>query len=191
MESVAIATVVSERSHAIEDEALAARCATTNTLITADCAAAVERIARRIHVASPCAAFPFVQLAAAALPVGAAELMETCVVLLDAARSGSVLLSDVEDMAAIVQDRWIETVTCLQASRDPSSRVRLIAGTTTSLRHRVTNGAFSERLFYRLNVIHVVAKNGVEETTRRDEAAERLDAMAVQPYDVRRSLRVQ
>jgi DNA-binding NtrC family response regulator len=189
MESVAIAEVVSERSQAIEDEALAARCATTNTLITADCAAAVERIARRIHMASPCVASPFVKLDAAALPIGAAALMETCVDLLDAARSGSVLLSEVERMPAIVQDRWIETVTCLQASRDPSWRVRLIAGTTTSLRDRVTNGTFSERLFYWLNVIHVVAKNGA--TTRRGEAAERLDAMPVQRCDVRRSLRLQ
>ena len=68
MEAVAIAKVVSERSQAIEDEALAARCATTNVLITADCAAAVVRIARRIQATGTRAASPFVHMAAAALP---------------------------------------------------------------------------------------------------------------------------
>ena len=74
MEAVAIAKVVSERSQAIEDEALAARCATTNVLITADCAAAVVRIARRIHATGTRAASPFVHMAAAALPVDPAVL---------------------------------------------------------------------------------------------------------------------
>jgi transcriptional regulator of acetoin/glycerol metabolism len=36
-------------------------------------------------------------------------------------------------------------------------RVRLISGTTTSLLDRVAAGTFSERLFYRLNIIHLLA----------------------------------
>jgi Sigma-54 interaction domain len=46
--------------------------------------------------------------------------------------------------------------------------VRLMAGTTVSLRERIADGAFSERLFYRLNIIHVT--KGVR--TRRNSAQE-------------------
>jgi DNA-binding NtrC family response regulator len=153
-------TVVHDRNHAVEDEALAARCAATTILITADCAAAVERLARRIHAASACAASPFVHVAAAALPIDAAGLTEMCADLLHTARSGSLLLTDVEHMPAIVQNGLIETVSFLQAAREPTCRVRLMAGTTTILHERVGDGTFCQRLFYQLNVIHVVAKNG-------------------------------
>jgi DNA-binding NtrC family response regulator len=37
--------------------------------------------------------------------------------------------------------------------------VRLIFGTTVSLLDRVTAGTFSDRLFYRLNVIHLTARD--------------------------------
>ncbi len=33
-----------------------------------------------------------------------------------------------------------------------------MAGTTVSLSERIEDGTFSERLFYRLNIIHVVMK---------------------------------
>ena len=146
---------------AIQDEALAARCAATAILITAECAAAVEHLARRIHAASARAASPFEHVAAATLPVDRAALTETCEALLATARNGSLLLSDVEQMPAIVQDRLIETFACLQAARAPACRVRLIAGTTAILHERVAGGTFSERLFYQLNIIHVVANGEV------------------------------
>jgi transcriptional regulator of aromatic amino acid metabolism len=44
----------------------------------------------------------------------------------------------------------------VQSIRDPSVAVRLMAGTTVSIRDRIADGAFSERLFYRLNIIHVL-----------------------------------
>jgi DNA-binding NtrC family response regulator len=146
----------SERNQASEDEALAAQCAATTLLTTALSAADVETLARRIHAASARAAFPFVRVAAATLPGDAARLTDTCADLLAAASGGSLLLTDVEHMPAIAQD---ETVTRLQATREPSCRVRRIAGTTASLRERVADGTFSERLFYQLNIIHVVARN--------------------------------
>ena len=57
--------------------------------------------------------------------------------------------------------RLIETFACLQAARAPACRVRLIAGTTAILHERVAGGTFSERLFYQLNIIHVVANGEV------------------------------
>lgn len=161
METVAIADVVHERTHAIEDVALAARCAATTILITAEHAAAVEDLARRIHAASDRAALPLRLVAAATLPIDTAVLTETCAALLDAARGGSLLLTDVEHLPAKVQGRLIGTFASLQAAREPTDRVRLMAGTTTSLYERIFDGSFCERLFYQLNIIHVVLANDV------------------------------
>jgi DNA-binding NtrC family response regulator len=154
----AISDVVHEPNHALEDEALAARNAATTILITAECAAAVERLARRIHAASDRAASPFEHVAAATLPIDAAALTETCAALLATARGGSLLLTDVEHMPALVQNRLIETFAGLQAACVPACPVRLIAGTTTILYEGISDGTFSEQLFYRLNIIHVVGK---------------------------------
>jgi DNA-binding NtrC family response regulator len=148
-------------NNVMNDEALAAGCATTTVLVTARCGAAVEHLARGIHAASARAASPFAIVAAATLPIDAGMLKKTCAQLLDTARGGSLLLADVEHVPATVQDRLIETFDGLQAARDPGCRVRLIAGTTTVLHERISQGIFSERLFYRLNVIHVVAGSDV------------------------------
>jgi DNA-binding NtrC family response regulator len=80
----------------------------------------------------------------------------TCAGLIDAAAGGTLLLTAVEEMPASTQDRFIETFAQLQSIRDPSVAVRLMAGTTVSLRNRIAEGAFSESLFYRLNIIHVL-----------------------------------
>ena len=102
------------------------------------------------------AAFPFVLVAAARLPIDAAVLVETCAGLLDTAQGGSLLLTDVEQMPPMVQDRFMDTLARLQAVLDRTGRVRLMAGTTTSLYERIAGGTFSERLFYRLNIVHVI-----------------------------------
>lgn len=165
MEAVAVhvADFGYEQDSAIEDVALAARWARASILITADCAASVERLARRIHAASDRAAFPFVRAAAATLPIDAAVLTGRCADLLDTARGGSLLLTDVEQMPAFVQNRLVDTFDGLQAALEPACRVRLLAGTTTALYERIADGTFAERLFYRLNIIHLVAKNGAGE----------------------------
>jgi DNA-binding NtrC family response regulator len=154
MKSAAIAEPA-QSAHAVEHEDVAARCAVT-TLITASTATDVEHLARRIHAASARAASWFVQTSAAALPVEPRALLETCAGLIEAAAGGTLLLTAVEQMPAIAQDRFIETLAQLQSVRDPSAAVRLMAGTTVSLHERIADGAFSERLFYRLNIIHVM-----------------------------------
>jgi DNA-binding NtrC family response regulator len=90
------------------------------------------------------------------LPVEAGALLETCAGLIDAAAGGTLLLTAVEEMPASAQDRFIETFAQLQCIRNPPVAVRLMAGTSVSLRERIAEGAFSERLFYRLNIIHVL-----------------------------------
>lgn len=140
----------------VDDEDLAARSASKTMLITAAIAADVEAVARRIHAAGALARHPFVCVSAAVLPDNRTALEGACANLLDAASGGRLLITNIEDMPAVVQDSLLETFAGLQAARDPSAAVRLIAGTTVNLRDRIANGTFSERLFYRLNVIHIV-----------------------------------
>jgi len=167
MNSAAVAVPV-QSAHAVEHEDVAARCDVT-TLITASTATDVEHLARRIHAASARAACAFVQASAAALPVEAGALLETCAGLIDAAAGGTLFLTAVEEMPTSAQDRFIETFARLQSIRDSSVAVRLMAGTSVSLRERIAEGAFSERLFYRLNIIHVLK----DEPTPRNAARKR------------------
>ena len=59
-------------------------------------------------------------------------------------------------MPQVVQESVIDTLDALQAARGPLARVRLIAGTTAILPDCIAHGTFSERLFYQLNIIHLV-----------------------------------
>jgi DNA-binding NtrC family response regulator len=140
------------------DEHVAARSG-ARLLITASTSQDVETVARRIHTASARADRPFVQARACDLPLAAGTLREACSDVLDTAAGGSVLLRDVEEMPAAVQDLLIGLLEELERERDPSVAVRLIAGSTVSLLQRVLAETFSAQLFYRLNVIHVVARD--------------------------------
>jgi DNA-binding NtrC family response regulator len=140
---------------ASEDEDLAGRSA-ARLLITAPAPEAVESLARRIHGASSRAGCPFVRTRAADLPLAPHRLRETCSDVLDAAAGGTVLIVEVEEMSPIVQDVLIDLLAELESARAPSAAVRLVFGTTVSLLDRVGADAFSERLFYRLNMIHLM-----------------------------------
>jgi DNA-binding NtrC family response regulator len=63
-------------------------------------------------------------------------------------------------MPAIVQDAMIDLLRGRESARMPSDAARLISGTTVSLLDCVAAGTFSARLFYRLNIIHLVVGNG-------------------------------
>lgn len=130
-------------------------------LITAATPHAVEALARRIHANGPRAQSPFVMTRAGELRVGGQALRDDCVGLLDAAAGGSVLISAVEEMPAVVQKALIDLLAGLESARRPSAAVRLISGTTVSLLDRVEAGTFSDRLFYRLNIIHLRAGAGL------------------------------
>jgi two-component system, NtrC family, response regulator PilR len=146
----------------VEDVSVASR-SPARLLITASTQRAVETLARRIHGSGPRAQFPFVMTTAGELPVGARALRDGCVRFLDAAAGGSLLISAIEEMPAAVQEAWIELLAGLESARRPSAGVRLISGTTVSLLDRVAAGTFSERLFYHLNIIHVMAGAGPPE----------------------------
>ena len=141
---------------AVEDVGAACRSA-ARLLITTSTQQSVETLARRIHGNGPRARFPFVMTSAGELPVGAQALREDCARFLDAAAGGSVLITAVEEMPSAVQEVVIDLLAGLESARRPSAAVRLISGTTVSLLDRVAAGTFSERLFYRLSIIHLVA----------------------------------
>ena len=147
---------------AIEDVNVASR-SSARLLITASTRQAVETLARRIHGIGPRAQSPFVMTCASDLPVGAHALRDGCVRFLDAAAGGSVLVSAVEEMPSAVQEALIDELALLESARRPSAAVRWISGTTVSLIGRVAAGTFSERLFYRLNIIHLMAGAGAPE----------------------------
>jgi DNA-binding NtrC family response regulator len=119
-------------------------------LISADRVERVRNMARAIHDRAHSAAAPFVELSAAMLPDEPSALTSMWMSITAGARGGSILLTDVESVPKTVQNAFAGLITY---SRD---RVRLIAGTTERLMPRVAAGTFSETLFYRLNVIHLV-----------------------------------
>jgi DNA-binding NtrC family response regulator len=107
------------------------------------------------------------------LAVGAQALREDCLRFLDAAAGGTVLVSDVQEMPAAVLEALIDLLAGLESARRPSAAVRLISGTTVSLLDRVAAGTFSERLFYRLNIIYLMVGNGSPAAALRLEARRR------------------
>jgi DNA-binding NtrC family response regulator len=142
----------------IEGEDLARRSA-ARLLITAPSSYAVEVIARRVHAASMRADCPIVCTRAGELPSDPAMLKATCASLLDAAAGGTLLITDIETMLAPVQNCFIEVIEELERGRDPAAAVRLVTATTVFLYDRVATHRFSERLFYRLNILHVIAED--------------------------------
>lgn len=152
-EPLSIATVP-----AMEDEDAASR-TDARLLITASTQREVETLARQVHDAGPRAKLPFVQARACDLPIGAEALWEHCSGFLDSAAGGSMLINDVEEMPPTVQDMLLELLAALEFARPPSAAVRLISGTSVSLLDCVNAGTFSDRLFYRLNIIHLVEKD--------------------------------
>ena len=70
-------------------------------------------------------------------------------------RGATAVLDQGSDRGLLVQ-----LLADLQSARAPSAAVRVISGTTVSLLDRIAAGTFSERLFYRLNLLHLVMRNG-------------------------------
>jgi DNA-binding NtrC family response regulator len=138
----------------LEDEELASR--TDATLLITAANGGGETVARRIHGASLRADFPFLRVSAGGFPIDPVMLRVTCARLLDTASGGSVFITDIEDLPPIVQDLLVELLGNLQFARAPSDAVRVMTGTAVSLLDRIAAGMFSERLFYRLNLIHLV-----------------------------------
>ena len=67
-------------------------------------------------------------------------------------RARILLLREVHDLTPTQQARLMEL---LESDSVPGRRPRIIASSSVSLWNRVQEGAFDERLYYRLNAIHL------------------------------------
>jgi two-component system response regulator GlrR len=147
-------------SHCVdpEDAGLAAR-HHLPLLITAASIDHVERIARQVHAASGLSTRPLVTFRAAGFFDRPAPFALQWRGLLDAARGGSILINALEEMSSGAQRLFNSALKGLQEGAVPSPP-RLMTGTTVRLYARVAEGEFLEELFYRLNVIHLLARDG-------------------------------
>jgi DNA-binding NtrC family response regulator len=132
------------------------RHSTARILITASAAGAAEALARRIHDASARSAFPLVQARAIDFPGEPERLRETWSRLVHAAANGTLLITDVDQLAPTVQEQLLALLEELEFGQTPGPVVRLMSCTTVSLPERIDAGGFSARLFYRLNIIHLM-----------------------------------
>lgn len=148
---------------AIADEDLAGR-SPLRLLITAATEQGVETLARRIHATGSRARLPFVRASAGRLPVRADALERHLLSLFAGAAGGTILISAVEEMPRAVQGELIGLFAGLESAPVSSPAARLIFGTTVSLLDRIAAGTFSEELFYRLNIIHLMC--GRQSSTR-------------------------
>jgi two-component system NtrC family response regulator len=91
-----------------------------------------------------------------------------------AAEAGTILLQDVGRLGPSVQSKLAERLVRLRGRRQPGSPAcRVLASTSEPLLPRVLDGTFDDRLFYRLNVIHLVIASDVATEGNRD--ASRVD----------------
>ena len=145
------------------DEALAVRL-DLPVLISASASGAGEAVACRIHTASRSPSTRFVRAEASEFPSEAQRLLRHCSGLLDRAGGGSVFIADVDELPVKVQHVLLRTLGDLGGLPVRADAARLFTGTAVALWDRVQDGTFSDRLFYRLNVIHLVVNDARDAT---------------------------
>lgn len=137
------------RVNACDDELRLASAADTPVLITCENGATREACARLIHNAGRSSHTPLVTVSAKHIKTEAVN-----------ARGGTLFVDDIAELDAYGQAQllaWLDERLASQASwLHLSNRgARIIAGASRHLDTERASGAFSETLFYRLNIIHV------------------------------------
>jgi PAS domain S-box-containing protein len=144
-------------------------------LLTGESGAGKDYIARYIHENSTRAGGPFFSLNCSALPHELAEselfghepgaftgARKAKKGLLELAEGGTLLLNEVGELPLPLQAKlltFMDTRTFVKVGGEKSVSVdvRLIAATNRDLRRAVGEGLFREDLFYRLNVVSIIA----------------------------------
>ena len=145
-----------------------------NVLITGESGTGKELVARALHFNSPRAKKPFVAVNCAAIPD---TLLESELfgykrgAFTDArtdrpgmfaeADGGTIFLDEIGDLTPALQAKLLRVLQerelrPLGAARPEKVDVRVLSATNRDLAQRMSDGAFREDLFYRLNVIEVV-----------------------------------
>lgn len=153
---------------------LIALAADTTALIMGESGTGKGMLARAIHLASPRAKKPFLDINCAAIPE---QLMESELFgyekgaftdakqrkpgLFEAAEGGTVFLDEIGDMDLKLQGKILKVLEdkCfrrLGGAKSVSVDVRVVAATNRALKKRVEEGLFREDLYYRLSILPIV-----------------------------------
>ena len=169
--------MVGDSSPMREVEALVRRAAasTATVLVRGESGTGKEVIARHIHELGPRRSGPFVKVHCSALPE---PLLETELFghekgaftgatsrkpgRLEIAEGGTLFLDEIGDISATIQVKLLRVLQDKEYERVGSTRtiradVRFVAATHRSLEEMLQRGEFREDLYYRLNVISIVA----------------------------------
>jgi two-component system NtrC family response regulator len=157
----------------IEQEISAATASNVTVLIAGESGAGRRLVARAIHDRSPRHSGPFISVNCVCLPDSRLESelfgQDTAVTgrehyisrgRLEAANGGTVVLQDVGYLSWRLQGRLLRftethVVRHSSSARSTPSDVRLMAITHRRFARAVTNQAFREDCFYRMNVLHI------------------------------------
>jgi DNA-binding NtrC family response regulator len=122
-------------------------------LITAPTAEATMQVAADVHAASGFGTHRLTTTSAAHFPTDALAFHTYWSQLLGSAMGGSLLITSVDALPRRIQEAFTDALNRIATQHVP---VRVMAGTTKALFKQVETGRFSEALFYRLNVVHLL-----------------------------------
>jgi len=146
----------------------------TTVLIRGETGVGKELVARRVHMNSPMAAGPFVEVNCSALPE---NLLESELFgyekgaftdakkrkkgLFELADTGTLFLDEIGEMSVALQAKLLRALETKAFKRVGGTsnvyvNVRIVAATNRDLKKAVADGDFREDLYYRLSVVPVV-----------------------------------
>jgi CBS domain-containing protein len=156
-----------------------------NVMVTASRRVDRAACARTIHDHSARRGRPFVAVGRGAPPARAASRVEDVDGWFEQAAGGTLFIDRVGDLSPQAQGRLLSLLA--EQSRDAhgptlpavAPRVRVISGSHRSLGADLAFGAFSDTLFYRLNVIHI---DLLDQNESGDDVMKARDIMSAPPH---------